>query len=237
MNGTPIDFPAASIANVSASAAPGTAQGYLAAPAGGASGPGVLVLHAWWGLNDTFRSFCDRLAAEGFVALAPDLYGEGKTADTIEGAKALLNASDEALAQGAILGALDRLLDTPQVPPGGIGVVGFSMGVGFALWVSEERSSDVGAVVAAYGTHSPRPGRSPVQGHFASDDEFESAEEVETFVAGLREEGRSVETFSYAGTNHWFMEADRPQFDSGAAELATERILEFLRRNLAEEAA
>ncbi|MEI6193168.1 MAG: dienelactone hydrolase family protein, partial [Verrucomicrobiota bacterium] len=66
---------------------------YLALPAGG-SGPGVLVLHAWWGLNSFFKDLCGRLAAEGFSALAPDLY-HGPIADTVEGAQALHDAADD----------------------------------------------------------------------------------------------------------------------------------------------
>src|SRR5918911_3972456 len=69
-----------------------TARGYLAMPERG-QGPGVLVLHAWWGLNDTMRAVCTRLAGAGFVALAPDLY-HGKVADTIAGAEALVKALD-----------------------------------------------------------------------------------------------------------------------------------------------
>src|SRR5918911_3967646 len=67
-------------------------QGFLAVPPTGA-GPGVLVLHAWWGLNDTIRAVCTRLAEAGFVAFAPDLY-HGKVADTIADAEALGKALD-----------------------------------------------------------------------------------------------------------------------------------------------
>ena len=62
-------------------------QGFLATPASG-KGPGVLVLHAWWGLNDTMKALCERLASEGFITFAPDLY-HGKIAVTIPEAEAL----------------------------------------------------------------------------------------------------------------------------------------------------
>src|SRR5512147_1372078 len=67
-------------------------QGFLAVPPAG-RGPGVLVLHAWWGLNDTIKAFCKRLADSGFVAFAPDLY-HGKVADTIADAETLGKALD-----------------------------------------------------------------------------------------------------------------------------------------------
>src|SRR5438132_9433309 len=70
-----------------------TFSGYLAGPAH-RSGPGVVVLHAWWGLTEPFRQVCDRLAEAGFVALAPDLY-HGKTTASVEEAQALVKALDQ----------------------------------------------------------------------------------------------------------------------------------------------
>src|SRR5437764_12941437 len=86
-----------------------TISAYLAIPEHG-SGPGVLVLHAWWGLTEPFRQVCDRLAESGFVALAPDLY-RGKTAATVEEAQALgaaLNQDEEGV-RGDIAGAVQAL--------------------------------------------------------------------------------------------------------------------------------
>ncbi|MEO6890788.1 MAG: dienelactone hydrolase family protein, partial [Ktedonobacteraceae bacterium] len=85
-----------------------TATGYLAVPASG-RGPGVLVLHAWWGLNEFFKSLCERLAGEGFVALAPDLY-HGRTAASIDGAKQLMSTLNSDEASLDITGAIDYLL-------------------------------------------------------------------------------------------------------------------------------
>jgi carboxymethylenebutenolidase len=110
------------------SAGEGSGNGYLALPAGG-SGPGVLVLHAWWGLTDTFKAVCDRLAGAGFVALAPDLH-RGRTAATIDEAKALVGMAqrDPDAVEAIALGALAHLRAHPAVRGDHAGIVGFSMG-------------------------------------------------------------------------------------------------------------
>src|SRR5690349_15296178 len=90
-----------------------TNKGYLALPPSGA-GPGILVLHAWWGLNEFFLALCDRLAKEGYVALAPDLY-DGSVASSIEEAEALLEGLDSEAAQQKALQALAALQQHPAV--------------------------------------------------------------------------------------------------------------------------
>ncbi|HMP42123.1 MAG TPA: dienelactone hydrolase family protein, partial [Roseiflexaceae bacterium] len=108
------------------------AHGYLALPKGG-TGPGVLVLHAWWGLNNTMRGICARLAEAGFVAFAPDLY-HGRVADTIPAAEALAAALDERQQQiMAEIGGAARFLAGRAAPPGNLAVIGFSLGAYYAL--------------------------------------------------------------------------------------------------------
>src|SRR4030067_559991 len=112
--------------------------GFLALPAGG-TGPAVLVLHAWWGLNDTMRSFCERLAAEGFVVFAPDLY-HGKVAVTIEEAEVLRNMleGEQARVEQAraeIAAGVDFLAGRARSGPG-LGGIGFSLGAFDALGLS-----------------------------------------------------------------------------------------------------
>ena len=143
--------------------------GYVAAPAGG--GPGVLVLHAWWGLSDGIRRHCDRLAEAGFVALAPDLCG-GRTAGTIEEAKALVGELDDDTAIRCAADGIEHLRAHPAMR-GQLGAVGFSMGVWFALDLSAKHD-DVEAIVLYYGTAGEIDhgrGRAPVIGHFAERDE------------------------------------------------------------------
>lgn len=120
-------------------------MGFLADPAPG-KGPGVLVLHAWWGLNDTMKAFCSRLAESGFVAFAPDLY-HGRVADTIAGAEALGQALDanHLQAKAEIAEAALFLHQRAGQPERGLAVVGFSLGAYYALDLSaaEDRKSVV----------------------------------------------------------------------------------------------
>src|SRR5262245_43569273 len=109
-----------------------TAAGYLALPASGV-GPGVLVLHAWWGLTEFFTGLCDRLAHEGFVAMAPDIYGNGATATTIEQAEQLIKSGDFEETHPRILATVETLRNHPAVRGDNLGAVGFSMGGAWAL--------------------------------------------------------------------------------------------------------
>src|SRR5579859_2717925 len=148
---------------------------YIALPATGA-GPGVLVLHAWWGLTDVFHRVCDRLAEAGFVALAPDLYG-GMTASTIEEAERRVEQLDDAAARATILDALYQLRAHPGVRGDAVGVVGFSLGAAYAYWLSTERPDAIAAVVVYYGTSDPDANytraRAAYLGHYAADDPYE----------------------------------------------------------------
>ncbi len=206
-----------------------TIRGYLAVPEQG-SGPGVLVLHAWWGLNDFFKQVCDRLAREGFIAFAPDLY-QGKTTTSLEEAEQLATQSieSEETAQ-ALDAAIDYLLAQPGRSGKAPGAVGFSLGGFWALGLKDH----VAAIVTFYGTTSPervRPGVD-ILGHFAEHDEFEPGEQVRQFEETLRSSGRQVSFFSYPGTHHWFFEENCPEYNPEAARLAWERTIAFLHQKL-----
>lgn len=209
-----------------------TATGYLALPERG-EGPGVLVLHAWWGLTDIFKDVCDRLAREGFVALAPDLHG-GKTAATIEEAEALMRQRDFEAIRAAALGALAELRAHPATQGDSVGAVGFSMGAAWALLLSTLAPADIAAVVVFYGISEAdfSAARAAYLGHFAPGDEWEPDEGVRQIEADIRAAGRDAAFHSYPGTRHWFFEANRPEHDPAAAELAWRRTVEFLRAHL-----
>ena len=209
-------------------------DGFLAVPPTG-TGPGVLVLHAWWGLNDTFKAFCTRLAEAGFVAFAPDLY-HGKLADTIPGAEALAQALDanHLQAKAEIVEAARFLRERAENADRGLAVVGFSLGAYYALDLAASQPELIRSVVLFYGTGGGdfSNARADYLGHFAENDEFEPQSGVDELANSLRSDGRSVTFHTYPGTGHWFFEPDRPQaYNQEAASLAWDRTLEFLKRS------
>src|SRR5690606_25916132 len=133
--------------------APRTAgTGYLTLPDRG-TGPGVLVLHSWWGLTPFFRGVCDRLAEEGLVALAPELFA-GRTADERAEGKALLAESDMDAMAHLVRSSLYTLRGLPATPEAPVGTLGFSMGGSWALWLAGRIPDLVGATVVFYGSQS-----------------------------------------------------------------------------------
>lgn len=207
--------------------------GYLALPATGAGNP-ILVLHAWWGLNETIKVFCNRLAAAGYVAFAPDLY-HGQVADDIPGAEALSSALFQNLdqARAEVAAAAEFVFARGGEPKRGLAAVGFSLGAFYALDLSASHPEHVGAVVAFYGTCPVDYSRSQAVylGHFAETDEYEPQAEVDALQAALEQAGRPATFYRYPGTGHWFFEPDRAEaYDPAAAELAWARTLEFLKQ-------
>jgi carboxymethylenebutenolidase len=212
----------------------GKVAGYLALPKVG-YGPGVLVLHAWWGLNDFFKDLCEKLAGAGFVAFAPDLY-HGSTASTRSEAENLMSKVDQEAAGGEILSGVRGLQLHPAVRGKRLGVVGFSMGAFWSLWLAQKLPADVAAAVLFYGTGDGNYSqiRSAFLGHFAETDEFESAAVVRDLENVLRTTtGKEVAFYTYPGTTHWFFEKDRPDaYDAPASELAWRRTIRFLETQL-----
>ncbi len=216
-----------------------TISGYLAVPEHG-SGPGVVVLHAWWGLTEPFRQVCDRLAQAGFVALAPDLY-HGKTAASVEEAQALGAALDRDVerVRGDIAGAVQilRQHDATHLANGRgkLALVGFSLGGAYALDLSVRMAQEIAAVVTFYDSY---PGldfsgaKAAYLCHFAEDDSFIPAESVAQMEQALQAAGRPVTCYTYPGTTHWFFEENRPEYDAQAARLAWQRTIAFLHKRL-----
>ena len=204
------------------------ANAYLAIPENG--GPGVLVLHAWWGLKPFFKQVCDQLAKQGFTVLAPDLY-QGQIATTIDEAKALIEQRDSELMADIVKAATAHLTSLRAGKP--IGVLGFSMGAAWSLMVAEN-VPDVSAAVLFYGAGEADFSRvkAKVLGHFAEVDEWEPIEYVRAMEAGMKSAGVDVTLHIYPKAGHWFVEEDRPEYDSASALLAWSRTYEFLRKNL-----
>lgn len=205
-----------------------SATPYIARPAGG-SGPGVLVLHAWWGLNPFLRSFCDRLAGAGFTALAPDLY-HGAVAATIEEAKVLRGKlKGETVAQ-EITRAAGQLQELTGQPA--IGLVGFSLGGYWGLGLAAGAGSPVRAAVIFYAARQGDYADCPAafQFHLAEHDDYVADSGVKKLRKSLAAAGKVAEFHTYPGTGHWFFESDRPEaYRPDAAELAWQRATAFLR--------
>jgi carboxymethylenebutenolidase len=208
-------------------------DGYLAMPAAGEGSP-VLVLHAWWGLNDTVKSICKRLADEGFVAFAPDLY-HGKVTDQIDEAEKLAQVLFGSIDQprGEIAAAMAFLKEHAGSGTSGMAVVGFSLGAFFALDLSVNAPETIRSVVVFYGTGPSEFGASQAYylAHFAETDPFEPPENLEGLGQALKDAGRPATFYTYPGTGHWFFEPDRADaYNAAAADLAWDRTLVFLKR-------
>ena len=193
-------------------------------------GPGVLVLHAWWGLKPFFKQVCDQLAEQGFTVLAPDLR-DGQIAQTIDEAKALMEKSDGQFIGDIVMTAKDHLR---EMVDGKIGAVGFSMGAAWALVAASYKPEQFAAIVLFYGNEGVDYGKitAKVMGHYSDNDEWEPNEFVENTFAGFKKAGVDATLHIYPGVGHWFVESDRPEYDSAAAQLAWERTFDFLKKSL-----
>jgi len=210
-------------------------RGYLSLPAGG-SGPGVLVIQEWWGLVDHIRSVCDRLAREGFVALAPDLYrGESSTDPDVAGR--LMMDLEIPRAARDLEGAVNALLGHEGVVGPKVGAVGFCMGGQLALYAAT-RNPRVGAVVDCYGVHPnvtlDLSGLvAPVMGIFAENDSFVPPEVARKLESELRAAGKRTDFTIFPGVDHAFMNDTRPDvYDAESADRAWGQMLAFLRAEL-----
>ena len=222
--------------NVSFPSNGGTAHGYLAVPGSG-SGPGVIVIQEWWGLDDSIVEVANRLAAEGFVALAPDLYGGRVTHDEQE-AVTLMRQLVPAAAVRDLSGAVGYLAGQPSVTGEVVGVVGFCMGGGFVLRLAAQAGGKVAAAVVFYGAVSPEDDlsgiRAAVQGHFGDRDESIPAQQAREMMARIRAEaGVPAEAYFYDAGHAFFNDRDLiGTYDEEAAKLAWSRTLGFLRSRL-----
>lgn len=213
-------------------------QGYLAVPESG-SGPGVVVIQEWWGLVPHIQDVCDRYAAEGFVALAPDLFRGESTTEPDEAGKLMMALNLERAAKD-ISGAITHLLGLDAVTSGSVGVTGFCMGGGLALVTACNEGERVGACVPFYGV-IPWPDAqpdwsrltAPVQGHFAENDAMFGPQAVADLQETLDGLGKQAELLVYPGTDHAFFNDARPEVhDPEASQLAWSRALGFLRSHV-----
>jgi carboxymethylenebutenolidase len=206
--------------------------GYVTVPDSG-HGPGVLVMHSWWGLTPFFKGVADRLAEAGFVALAPDLLG-GRTTDDPDEAQALLADADMDATLHLVRDSLVTLRNMPATPDGPLGTLGFSMWASWALYLASRMPELVCATAVFYGSQNVdmAPANAAFLGHFADHDDFVDDDELTLLEADLRLLEKDVTFHRYPGTRHWFFESDRPTYDPTAAELAWQRTLAFFTEHL-----
>jgi carboxymethylenebutenolidase len=217
-----------------------TASGYLVTPASG-SGPGVLVIQEWWGLDSGIKEMSNRLAEAGFVALAPDLYhGELAAHDEMDKASHLMQSLPPDRAGRDMSGAVDYLTTHPAVTSKGIGVVGFCMGGMLALIIAANRPDKVTAVVPFYGF--PQGDSEPdwsklsaaVSGHMAENDNFFSPAAARALEAKLRAMGKNVTMTVHPGTGHAFMAPHNAlgTFNADAAARVWPQAVAFLKQHV-----
>jgi carboxymethylenebutenolidase len=206
---------------------------YLATPVSG-KGPGVLVIQEWWGLVGHIKNVCDRFAAEGVSALAPDMY-HGRTADEPDGAGKLFMALNIAQAEKDLRGATQYLAQHSSTSK--IGAVGFCMGGQLALFAATLNPS-VGATVNFYGIHpNVKPDYSklsgPVLGLFAEKDGFVTPQVAKDVDAAVKKASKQSEIHIYPGVDHAFFNDERADvYNKPAADDAWRRTLAFFRKNL-----
>ena len=223
--------------NVTFPSGGGTAHGYLALPESG-SGPGVIVIQEWWGLTDHIADVTNRLAAEGFVALAPDLYGGATTHDADEAGR-LMQQLPVAQAATDLGGAVDYLLGLDAVTGTKVGAVGFCMGGGFVLVLAAQQGDKIGAAVPFYGVlgedYPSFAGlTAPLLGHFGEEDEMAPPEAVEELADRIEDESGVRPDFREYPSGHAFFNEENHlgTYDPEMALKAWSATRDFLRANL-----
>jgi len=225
-------------------------QGYLVRPDKAGSVPGVVVIHEWWGLNDQIKHVADRLAEDGYMAIAPDLY-RGKLGTDAGLARDLERGLNENWAVDVVTGAAAQLraIDarerrtmpgqaTTRMP---VGTLGFSMGGRISL-ATVLAGADVQAAVLYYATLETdktalAPLAVPLLGIYGNEDSKIPLGEIRAFQTVLKEAGKDATVLVYPGVGHAFFNEERPSYDAEAAKDSWERTRMFLKKNLTPEAA
>ncbi len=213
-----------------------TTDGFLARPDGDGPYPGVIVIQEWWGLNDNIKDIAQRFVAEGFAALAPDLY-HGTVASEPDAAMKAMMATDMNRASQELTKAADWLASQPYTQGRGIGATGFCMGGGLALTLACD-SAQIKAVAPFYGAN-PSPIdkvasiRGPVFAAYAEHDDWAGPAVREALEQALAAHGKQHEVKVYPGTQHAFFNDTRPDaYNEAAAKDAWEKVLALFRANL-----
>lgn len=220
------------VLSVSMSSLPPPGSGYFVEPVGGA-GPAVLLLHSGWGLTDDIRAKARELAQAGFSVLAPDLC-DGEVADSPDQAHELLLAADMNVTASLVQSALRLVRAAAADPLAPAGIVGYSSGASWGLWLSERLADQCTAVVGFYGTQSISfsDSLSSYLLHFAADDELVTDDEVALLGLNLQMSGQPFRFEQHADVSHGFAESPNPAFSAGVEAIAWRQTLEFLATEL-----
>jgi carboxymethylenebutenolidase len=211
-------------------------KAYLSLPEGKTGPlPGVIVIHEWWGLNEHIEHWADRLAAEGYAALAVDLYG-GKIGTTPDEAMAIMKAVDPAAASKTIAAAHDFLVKDSRVAAPKTASIGWCFG---GAWSLDTALSipDLDAAVIYYGQLETDPAklktiRAELLGVFANQDKGIPPADVDKFEAGLKTANVRYAIHRY-DAEHAFGNPSNPRYDQTSATDAWAKVREFLGRTLA----
>jgi carboxymethylenebutenolidase len=217
----------------------GKGTGYLAEP--DEPGPGVVVLHEWWGLDDSMKRMVDQFAKDGFLAISPDLF-HGDTAEQPDEAQQKLMAMNMDEAEKEMRGAVKLLLEHPKCN-GKVGSVGFCMGGGLSVWAAATNPQIGAAVTYYYVMPHGKPDfskiKGPVLGHFGSDDDFISEEDAKALQRELQDAGVEAAFEFYEGGGHAFANDHNRlgTYHEGHAKQAWDKTVSFLKQHLSKNGA
>ena len=213
-----------------------TVSGYLKLPAGSGKHPAIIAIHEWWGLNDWVKEQANRFAADGYVALAVDLY-RGKVGTTPDEAHILMRGLPDDRGLRDLEAAFAYLASRPDVQVDKIGAIGRCMGGGWSVKLAEDQPK-LAAFVVNYG---PLPTdraiiakiKAPMLGNFGADDKGIPPESVKAFEAAMKANGENPDIKIYQGAGHAFQNPDNKDgYRKEATEDADKRIKAFFHKEL-----
>jgi len=208
-------------------------SGLLTLPKSG-KGSAIMLLPAWWGLNDFFRNLSTRLARNGYVVWTSDYYGD-KHASSVKEAYKYKATLNQKVIFDNLLNTSELLRHSDFVTRDTLSIIGFSMGARFALELSEAKPKSISEVIIFYGTSiiDYSKTQAAYQGHFAEIDEWFAASGAAKLMKLLQKREREVEFYTYKGTKHWFFEKNcKDRYKPKEAELAWKRTLLFLKSHI-----
>jgi carboxymethylenebutenolidase len=192
---------------------------------------GLILLHAWWGLNEDVKRRAELLRKEGYIVVTPDLF-DGRIAKTIDEAKNLSSTFEKD--EAALTAKVDSAVTDLARQVDRIGIVAWSLGVWYAWKMGIAHADRVGALVLFYGIgpNEPEAPTTPVLAHYAEHDEFEDLAFARQVEKEMKAAGHDITVELYPGTKHWFDEPSRPEYDKTASTLAWDRTRALFQKHL-----